>query len=93
MTETLIKNARIINEGKITEGDVLIRDGRIDKIGQGLSSRNGNIVDAKNNFLFPDFTRKSGLHSFIFADCPVGNFRLQICYFRFKRNPNLKSKI
>ncbi|MEM7219446.1 MAG: dihydroorotase [Pseudomonadota bacterium] len=33
MTSTAIRNARLVNEGRITEGDLLIRDGRIEAIG------------------------------------------------------------
>ena len=32
MPITVIKNARIVNEGSITEADLKIRDGRIDTI-------------------------------------------------------------
>jgi dihydroorotase len=53
MNSTLITNAKIINEGKLVEGDVLIRGNRIEKIGSGLSSGNSNIVDAKGQFLLP----------------------------------------
>ena len=29
----IIRNARIVNEGTVVEGDVLIRDGRIEQVG------------------------------------------------------------
>lgn len=50
--KTLIVNAKIVNEGKVTEGDVLINGDRIDKIGQGLSSA-GRTIDAKGTYLLP----------------------------------------
>ena len=48
MTEKtlLIVNARIVNEGKITDGDVFIRDGRIEQAGFGLTGREaGRVID------------------------------------------------
>jgi dihydroorotase-like cyclic amidohydrolase len=39
MNSYLIKNALIVNEGKIIAGDLLIRNGRIEKI--------GGIIDRK----------------------------------------------
>jgi dihydroorotase len=45
MTTTLISNARIVNEGTVTQGDLLIRDGRI--AGIGLPAPAGaEVVDA-----------------------------------------------
>jgi hypothetical protein len=37
MQAILIKNARIVNEGKITTGHVLCRDNRIEKIFTGIT--------------------------------------------------------
>jgi len=54
MKKTLIKNARIVNEGKQWEGDVLLKDKYIDKIGTDISSEGvDTIVDAKGKFLIP----------------------------------------
>src|SRR3954469_20150014 len=53
MKPTLIKNARIVNEGKIIEGDVLIRGERIEKIGSGISDANAELIDASGKYLFP----------------------------------------
>jgi len=49
---TLIVNAKIVNEGKVTDGDVLIRHDRIEKIGSSLST-SGRTIDAKGNYLLP----------------------------------------
>ena len=51
----LIKNARIVNEGNLTEGDVLIENGRIAQIDTsiGPKSANVNIIDAEGKFLLP----------------------------------------
>lgn len=53
MNKYLIKNARIVNEGKIVESDLLIRDGKIEKIGRDLSTSEGQFVDAYGEYLFP----------------------------------------
>ena len=50
---TLIVNAKIVNEGLVLEGDVLIRNERIEKIGSHLTSKNATIIDAKGKFLLP----------------------------------------
>ena len=41
--ETLIQNARFVNEGRITEGDLLIRKGRIEKIAPAIMAGLGLI--------------------------------------------------
>lgn len=53
MKTTLIKNARIVNEGTVSESDLLIRSGRIDKISSSISSPNAHTIDAEGLFLFP----------------------------------------
>jgi len=51
----LIKNARIVNEGTIFEGDVLIEDQYIKEIASSISVKNSDItvIDAENNYLIP----------------------------------------
>lgn len=54
MNSTLILNAKIVNEGRIFESDVLIKGQRIEKIGGDLQSFGaGQIIDAKGKHLFP----------------------------------------
>jgi dihydroorotase len=54
MKSILVVNARIVNEGRVYEGDLLIKDGRIEKIGSGLSKENADrTIDAQGNFLLP----------------------------------------
>lgn len=54
MDTKLILNANIVNEGKVFEGDVLIRGQYIDLIGRDLSSRPSKVViDAKGKYLLP----------------------------------------
>ncbi|WP_447730067.1 dihydroorotase [Pseudoxanthomonas suwonensis] len=54
MPSTLITNARLVNEGRQTEGDLRIENGRIAAIGSGLQARAGEeIVDARGRWLLP----------------------------------------
>ena len=48
---TVIKNARMVNEGRVTEGDLAIRDGRIDRIGGVIDG--DREVDAGGAWLIP----------------------------------------
>ncbi len=50
---TLIVNAKIVNEGKVIGADVLIGGERIEKIGATLSSNNATVIDAGGNYLLP----------------------------------------
>ena len=47
-----IKNCKIVNEGDIFEGDVLVKEGRFHKIGSDIESQ-GETIDAAGLFLFP----------------------------------------
>lgn len=52
--KTLIKNAQIVNEGKIFKSDVLIENDLIAKISSTISEENvDKIIDAENSFLIP----------------------------------------
>lgn len=55
MKKVLIKNARIVNEGTIKEGDVFIEDGVITEIADSISAKTPdlNIYDAEGNYLLP----------------------------------------
>ena len=46
MRNYIIKNAIIVNEGKRWNGDVLIKNGRIDKIATERKQHNGNMIHA-----------------------------------------------
>ena len=48
----LIKNIQVVNEGEIKTADVLIKNGRIEKIGSGLSSP-GIEINGEGKFLLP----------------------------------------
>lgn len=54
MTDYLIANARIVNEGQRSEADVLIRNGRIDRIAPAIDApANVEVIDAAGHFLLP----------------------------------------
>lgn len=54
MNSTLITNAKIVNEGKVFEGDVLIQGTRIEKIGSAITANSvDKVVDANGSFLLP----------------------------------------
>ncbi|MGK2860525.1 MAG: dihydroorotase [Chitinophagaceae bacterium] len=51
----LIKNIQIVNEGRIQTGDVLVKNGRIEKIGNAISTTDNNVfeINGEGKFLFP----------------------------------------
>lgn len=51
--KTLIKNARIVNEGKILEGDLLINHERIVRIGGVIEENGAKEIDAQGKYLIP----------------------------------------
>lgn len=54
MNRILIQNAKIVNEGKTTEGDVLIEGNYITQIGSSVSAKpNTKVIDAKGKHLIP----------------------------------------
>jgi dihydroorotase len=55
MNTVLIKNAKIVNEGKIIEGDVLIENEYIVEIAQSISPKLSSckIIDAEGSYLIP----------------------------------------
>lgn len=55
MNSYLIKNAKIVNEGNVFEGDVLVENEIITEIGENISlkSPNCNVIDAEGSYLIP----------------------------------------
>ena len=53
MSSTLIRNALLINEGKIFLADVFIQNGLIAQIGQSLEVQADDIIDAGQKYLMP----------------------------------------
>ncbi len=52
---TLIKNAKIVNEGKVIEGDILIEGEFIKEVAESISAKSAdvNVIDAEGNYVFP----------------------------------------
>ena len=76
MKRTLIRNARVINEGSITETDVLLHKGRIEKIAGNITPKgyafemdaNGcylipGIIDDQVHFREPGLTHKGNIYT------------------------------
>ncbi|WP_432222447.1 dihydroorotase [Flavobacterium sp. TMP13] len=55
MSRILIKNAKIVNEGTIFEGDLLIENDLIVDISESISAKSSDctIIDAEGNYLIP----------------------------------------
>ena len=54
MSNYLLKNAKIVNEGQTIEGDIRISNGRIDKIASSISPQgNEQIMDLTGKHIFP----------------------------------------
>lgn len=54
MTDWLLTNALLVNEGRRFHGDLRIRGGRIEAIGSGLAARPGErVLDARGRWLLP----------------------------------------
>lgn len=51
----LLKNARIINEGKIFDGDILIEDSIIKEIDSSISAKSAQVkvIDVEGNYVMP----------------------------------------
>ncbi len=54
MSTILIKNAQIVNEEKILTGDVLVKNGRIEKIASSISKESSHLeINAEGKYLLP----------------------------------------
>ena len=55
MGQYLLKNANIVNEGKVTAGDILIKGERIEQVGNDLSAPDSNceVIDLDGKYLIP----------------------------------------
>jgi dihydroorotase len=53
MNKLLIRNARMVNEGQVKEGDLLVVGGRIEQIGTGISAPDAKVIDAAGQVLMP----------------------------------------
>lgn len=54
MKSILIVNAKVVNEGRITEQDIFVKGQRIEQIGPNLTGKTADkVIDANGNLLFP----------------------------------------
>jgi len=53
MKNLLIKNGNIVNSEKIERADILIENEKIKEIGEDLTFKEGEIIDAEGNYIFP----------------------------------------
>ncbi|MFT7247713.1 MAG: dihydroorotase [Arcticibacterium sp.] len=54
MERILIKSGKLVNEGKTFEADLLLKDGKIEKIGQSISGELADIIiDAAGKYVLP----------------------------------------
>ena len=53
MERILLKNARMVNEGQIREGDLLIEGEFIARIGVGITDERARVIDLEGHFLLP----------------------------------------
>ena len=54
MTQYLLQNAQIVNEGKISSGDIRIKNGRIDQIASQISATPADtVIDLTGKHIFP----------------------------------------
>ena len=53
MAKTLITNARLVNDGRTVEGDLLVDGERIARVGGEIAATDAVVVDARGLFLMP----------------------------------------
>lgn len=54
MSSLLIRNARLVNEGREFDADLLVHNGRIEKIAASITGRNAEVeIDAAGQYLLP----------------------------------------
>jgi len=53
MSEILIKDATLVNEGTVFQADVHVKSKRIFKIGQGLNVAGATVISAQGQYLLP----------------------------------------
>jgi dihydroorotase len=53
MKTILIKNAHIVNRGRISHGDILVKNGRIEKIAPSIDAPSDLEIDASGKYVLP----------------------------------------
>ena len=51
--KTLIKDALVVNEGKITSQDILLNGARIEKVASSISDAHARVLSAEGHYLLP----------------------------------------
>lgn len=53
MGKTVIKNAKLVSDNRVFEGDLLIQDGLIQRIDASIDANNADVVDANGSYVLP----------------------------------------
>jgi dihydroorotase len=53
VSKLLLANGRVVNEGRIVEGDVLVDGDRIERIGGAVSAAGAEVVDLEGRYVLP----------------------------------------
>lgn len=53
MDRTILKNATIVNEGRIYTGDILLEDGIIQKVDSQITTNAAKIIDVQGKYVIP----------------------------------------
>ena len=53
MKKILIKNAILVNENKVYESDVLLKDDRIERIDRDITEASAEVLDVNGKYLMP----------------------------------------
>lgn len=53
MNRIILKNTKIVNEGKIFESDILLQNDTIAKIDTNISDANATVIDVEGNYVLP----------------------------------------
>lgn len=49
----ILKNGIVVNESKKQQKDILIKNGKIHKIGKNISTENAQVIDVSGNYILP----------------------------------------
>ena len=49
----ILKNGIVVNEGLKKQNDILIKNGKIQKIGKNISADNDQVIDVTGSYILP----------------------------------------
>ena len=49
----ILKNGIVVNEGLKQQNDILIKNGKIQKIGKNISADNVQVIDVTGSYILP----------------------------------------